>query len=328
MEEENKRKRPTSSKPFGTRQSEEKKRKYQQAQLAKSGQRTSSSGNWYSGDRPTRRETLARVYQMGMEEPSKRERLMQLYDAEVSNPNSFLYNPYTKATSTKYTKTNINNTVAAQEEWARLSDELTYWAGRTDRNYSDDEIIGKINWDNYKTLQKMDAARAQGGALELLDAVGYSDDAMYGVLWAARNPNQSTGNAMYDAAKSALGVGNKWKGSSSPATYLDATSSGYAPYKAGATALDDLAYKYGITHDFDEEWLYGEGRSLLNGDEENKADYARIYDAVTNTNAYKTDSKALYDHIQSKVAAGFSPEEIFTDDLFEVTRTIDFWQKS
>lgn len=289
MEEENKRKRPTSSKPFGTRQSEEKKRKYQQAQLAKSGQRTSSNGNWYSGDRPTRRETLARVYQLGMEDPSKRDRLMQLYDAEVSNPNSILYNPYTKATSTKHTKTNINNTVAAQEEWARLSDELTYWAGRTDRNYSDDEIIGKINWDNYKTLQKMDAARAQGGALELLDAVGYSDDAMYGVLWAARNPNQSTGNAMYDAAKSAMGVGNAYQRDELKAERLNPMSQLYNPYAVGST-VDDLAYKY-RTDRFDDAWL-AENRDLLL-DADTAKDYGKIYDAVQNTKAIQAEAEAL-----------------------------------
>ena len=289
MEEVNKRKKPASSKPFGTRQSEEKKRKYQQAQLAKSGQRTSSNGNWYSGDRPTRRETLARVYQLGMEDPSKRDRLMQLYDAEVSNPNSILYNPYTKATSTKYTKTNINNTVAAQEEWARLSDELTYWAGRTDRNYSDDEIIGKINWDNYKTLQKMDAARAQGGALELLDAVGYSEDAMYGVLWAARNPNQSTGNAMYDAAKSALGVGNAYQRDELKAERLNPMSQLYNPYAVGST-VDDLAYKY-RTDRFDDAWLV-ENRDLLL-DADTAKDYGKIYDAVQNTNAIQAEAEAL-----------------------------------
>ena len=272
--------------------------------------------NWYKGSQPTQRETLARIYEIGKQDETKRVDLMRMYEEEVQNPSSPIYNPYASATTSKQTQTNINNTLKAQDEWARLSDELSYWATRTDRNYSDDEIISRINWDNYKTLQKMDEGRQTGNPLALLDAVGYSEDAMYGVLWAARNPGASTGNAMYDAAQRELGRGNQYKASGVSA-YRDATSAYYSPYKAGATALDDLAYKYGMNGDFDEAWLNGAGRSLLNGGEESRKDYARIYDTVMATNEYRADIAALNKSITDKIEAGMSPDEIFNDSMFD-----------
>lgn len=272
--------------------------------------------NWYKGSQPTQRETLARIYEIGKQDETKRVDLMRMYEEELKNPSSPIYNPYTSATTTNATKTNAANTLKAQDEWARLSDELSYWATRTDRNYSDDEIISRIDWDNYKTLQKMDEGRMTGSPLELTEAVGYSQDAMYGVLWAARNPGASTGNAMYDAAQRELGRGNQHKASGVSA-YRDATSDYYSPYKAGATALDDLAYKYGMTGDFDEAWLNGAGRSLLNGDEESRKDYARIYDTVMATNEYRADIAALNKSITDKIEAGMSPDEIFNDSMFD-----------
>ena len=108
---------------------------------------------------------------------------------------------------------NYNQLVMAEEqtrkaetEWQALQEELTYWAQRTDRNYSDDEILKKIDWNKYKTLQKMDETRLAGTPMELNRAIGYSEDALYGVLWAARN-NGGTGNPLEDMANSYLGTG-------------------------------------------------------------------------------------------------------------------------
>ena len=310
-----------SSKPFATTQSEAKKKQYQQAQLAKTqtaqqATQTSQNQSWYKGDQPTRKEALARIYTIGQTDEAKARNLMSMFEEQEKDSTSPFYNPYSSATTSKLNKTTVANTMKAQDEWARLSDELSYWATRTDRNYSDDEIISRIDWDNYKTLQKMDEGRMTGSPLELTEAVGYSQDAMYGVLWAARNPGASTGNAMYDAAQRELGRGNQHKASGVSA-YRDATSDYYSPYKAGATALDDLAYKYGMTGDFDEAWLNGAGRSLLNGDEESRKDYARIYDTVMATNEYRADIAALNKSITDKIEAGMSPDEIFNDSMFD-----------
>ena len=273
--------------------------------------------NWYKGSKPTSRETLARIYTIGNSEPEKRDQLMSMYQEEVANPTSPIYNPYTSATTNKQTQTNVNNTLKAQDEWARLSDELSYWATRSDRNYSDDEIISRINWDNYKTLQKMNEGRKTGNPLALLDAVGYSEDAMYGVIWAARNPDKSTGDYTMDAVQSVLGRGNQYKANDISA-YRDATGSSYSPYKAGATALDDLAYKYGMSGDFTREWLDGEGRSLLNGDAQSREDYTRIYKVVTGTEAVEKEANEFYEkYAKPLIEAGEDPANIFYDGVFE-----------
>lgn len=278
---------------------------------------TTQKAKWYSGEKPTSRETLARIYEIGKTDKAKSNELMGQYKTLQSDPNSAYYNPYISATTSKATKTNVANTLKAQDEWTRLSEELSYWATRTDRNYSDDEIISRINWDNYKTLQKMDEGRVTGMPMELLEGVGYSQDAMYGVLWAARNPGASTGNAMYDAAQRELGRGNQYK-TNDVSAYRDATGGKYSPYKAGATALDDLAYKYGMAGDFSRAWLEGEGRALLNGDAQSREDYTRIYNTVTATEAVEKEADAFYNqYAKPLIESGMDPAKIFYDGVFE-----------
>lgn len=227
--------------------------------------------NWYAGETPTRRETLARIYDLGNRDESKREALMQAYQQEVENPLSPIYNPYGNATTQKQTKTTLSNTQKAMNEWAALADELSYWAGRADLNLSDDEIIARVDWDNYKTLQKMDEGRLSGSPLELLAPVGYSEDAMRGVLWAARNPESSTGDAMMDAVQSAMGRGKAYVRDDIRAAQLDPSSQSYNPYAVSGTMLD-LERKYG-TAGFDADWL--EQNMGMRGN----TDYAKVYNA-------------------------------------------------
>ena len=266
--------------------------------------RSKPAENWYKGDQPTRRETLARIYDISNEDASRGETLFNMYEAELSDPTSPFYNPYTQATTSKANKTNLANTAKAQEEWARLSDELSYWATRSDRNYSDDEIIARIDWDNYKTLQKMDEGRKTGNPLALLDAVDYSEDAMYGVLWAARNPDAATGDAMMDAAQSALGRGNQYKRDEGIANKLDPTNASYNPYTVGST-VDDLAYKYGV-NSFDDKWLEDHRDLLL--DPDTAKDYGKIYGAVQDTNAFQAESAAFKEELARYAEKGVLPD--------------------
>lgn len=259
---------------------------------------------WYKGAQPTRTEALARIYTIGQTDENKARNLMSMFEEQEKDSSSPFYNPYSQATTTKATKTNINNTLKAQDEWARLSEELSYWATRTDRNYSDDEIIGRINWDNYKTLQKMDEGRATGAPLELLEGVGYSQDAMYGVLWAARNPGASTGNAMYDAVQGALGRGNQYKRNEQTSDRLNPLSQNYNPYVVGST-MDDMAYTY-RTDRFDERWLEENRSMLLNP--ETAADYGKIYNAVQTTNTIRDEAEALKAELARYAETGVEPD--------------------
>ena len=120
------------------------------------------------------------------------------------------------------------DTENAETEWAALQEEVRYWARRADRNYSDEEILAKINWADYPTLVRMDEGRKKGTPLALNRPVGYSQDALYGVIWGARN--DSTGDPLVDSVKAALGQGNSWREDASLAARLDPTSAEYSPY--------------------------------------------------------------------------------------------------
>lgn len=260
--------------------------------------------NWYKGSKPTQRETLARIYDIGNREPAKRESLMQMYQAELSDPTSPIYNPYTSATTTSLSKTNLNNTLKAQQEWEELTKELAWWAQHPSRNYSDDEIISRVDWNKYKTLQKMDAGRESGSPLALTDAVGYSKDAMYGVLWAARNPDQATGDYLLDAVQGVLGRGAQYKRDEKTANRLNPMSEEYNPYAVGST-MDELAYKHGV-YSFDQEWLDNNRHMIANPD--TNADYGKIYKAVQNTAKLNDEAKAFGDVLKRYEEAGLTPD--------------------
>ena len=56
---------------------------------------------WYSGDKPTGRETYARIYQVAGDDQNKLKELQSQWAEEISNPGSVIYNPYAQATNTK-----------------------------------------------------------------------------------------------------------------------------------------------------------------------------------------------------------------------------------
>lgn len=278
-------------------------------------QYTQPKSGWYAGDQPTASETIAQIYKVGKDNPDVLSQLNDMFNAEIMNPESNLYQPYLMPTTDNVTDTSIRNTNNATNEWNQLQAELAYWANRTDRNYSDDEIINRIDMTKYPTLAKMDEYKTTGVTMDLLAPVGYSRDAMYGVLWSARNGGQTSGNYLVDAAQGILGNGNKYKRDEALYGRRDATSDNYAPYTVGATALDDLAYKYGMQGDFTEEWLNGEGRALLNGDAQARADYNRIYNTVMNTKKLNEEAALFNEYVQKAIDSGVDPAEFFTDEF-------------
>lgn len=274
-----------------------------------------ATGNWYSGSQPTLSETIAQIYKIGSANPEMQSQLNDAFNYELTNPESPIYQPYLMPTTDKATDTNIRNTNNATNEWNQLQKELAYWANRTDRNYSDDEIINRIDMTKYPTLAKMDEYKTTGVTMDLLAPVGYSKDAMYGVLWSARNGGQTSGNYLVDAAQGIMGNGNKYQRDEELYGRRDATSDNYAPYTVGATALDDLAYKYGMQGDFTEEWLNGAGRALLNGDAQAKADYTRIYNTVMNTKKLNEEAALFNEYVQKAIESGVDPADFFTDEF-------------
>lgn len=269
--------------------------------------------NWYSGDKPTQRETLARIYQLGMKDESKREGLMQAYEQEIADPSSPIYSPYAQATTSRSNKTTLANTQKALAEWDALTRELTYWAGRDDLNLSDDDIIARVDWSQYQTLKKMDAGREAGSPLDLLEPVGYSDDAMRGVMWAARNPGKGTGDAMMDAVQSVLGRGTAYVRDDVKAEQLNPASQNYNPYAVSGT-MTGLERKYGTTG-FDSGWL--EQNIGMRGD----SDYAKIYNAEQFTAEAEAELEDFNRRLQEELTANPAQDaDELIDYLFDSER--------
>lgn len=170
-------------------------------------------------------------------------------------------------------------TQKAETEWQALQDEIAYWTNRTDRNYSDDEILAKIDWKNYSTLTGMDEDAAKGTPTQLTRPVGYSQDALRGVIWATRNGvTTDDGN---NSVRAALGQGNKWKENSEISQKLDPASEYYSPYSVSST-LDDAAIYFGVDS-FGKDWLT-ENRDVLSSDDKTaKTMYTKVYNAEQTT---------------------------------------------
>ena len=92
------------------------------------------------------------------------------------------------------------NTNLAEAQMQGMYNEVEYLAKQ---GYSDKEILKRVKANkDYKMLWAMDEARLAGDAIRLNRAVNYSgDDTIYGMIWAARNPEDTQGDYFIDSVK-------------------------------------------------------------------------------------------------------------------------------
>lgn len=199
-----------------------------------------------------------------------------------------------------------DTTNQAEAEWKALQEEIGYWANRKDRNYSDDQIISKIDWSNYKTLARMDDGAASGVPLTLNSAIGYSQDALKGVIWAARNG--STGNPLADSAKAVLGAGKTWQEDKKISAKLDPSSKAYSPYSVGST-LDDAALYFGVDS-FSKDWLENNRGILAGNDATAKKMYQTVYNAEQTTLKAEQELDDLHADIDRYLESTTDPDQI------------------
>lgn len=199
-------------------------------------------------------------------------------------------------------------TVAAENEWSALQKDVAFWA-TSGRNYSDDEVLEKIDWSKYPTLKKMDEGRAIGQPLQLTRPVGYSEDALYGVVWGARNPELSSGDAWTDSVQYALGRGKSYTRNDATVQALDPTSSRYAPYTVGST-MDAEMSLFGVER-FDKDWLSANrDRIITSGTPEEKAAFARVVKAVKDTDELEAQATSFNAAAANAIAAGMKPGDV------------------
>lgn len=220
------------------------------------------------------------------------------------------------------------NTQKAENEWKALQEEIGYWTNRSDRNLSDDEILGKIDWNNYKTLSEMDKGIETGVPLSLNRAVGYSKDALKGVIWAARN-NGGSGNSFTDSVYAALGVGNQYQKNEEISRKLDPRSEDYSPYSVGST-IDDAALYFGVS-DFGPNWLQ-ENRDVLAGNDATaKKFYNQVYKAEETTRKAEEELQSLWNDIDSMLKRNYTdPDKILNGllDDYSTLKKMDESRKS
>lgn len=198
-----------------------------------------------------------------------------------------------------------DTTQKAETEWADMQKEISYWAGK---GYSDDEILAKVNADGkYGTLKKMDSSAAMGAPTALNRAVGYSKDAQYGAIWAARNGGGS-GDAFQDSVSSASGVGKRYSADKTLEARRDVTSKDYMPYADGST-LDNANMYFGVSS-FDQDWINA-NKGLLNGTDSTAAKYFKqVYQAEQTTQEAEQERAGVYAWIDAMQRQGLSADKI------------------
>ena len=196
-------------------------------------------------------------------------------------------------------------TVKAENEWKNLQDEIKYWVGRTDRNLSDEEILGKIDWDNYSELVSMDKNK-QFQPNEYNRAIGYSQDALYGAIWEARNPDFN-GTMEEAMANSYLGNGNKYKRNNALSAMLDAgNKETYSPYAVGSTMEKEGLY-FGV-NSFDDKWIEeNRARIMASGDEKAMKYFGNVVEAVEYTKKLNTQLDDMWKAIDTMIASSDRP---------------------
>ena len=193
----------------------------------------------------------------------------------------------------------------AETEWADMQKEISYWVGK---GYSDDEVLAKVNADGkYTTLKKMDDAAGMGAPTALNRAVGYSKDAQYGAIWAARNGGGS-GDAFQDSVSYASGVGKRYNADKTLEARRDVTSKDYMPYADGST-LDDANMYFGVSS-FDQDWINA-NKGLLNGTDSTAAKYFKqVYQAEQTTQEAEQERAGVYAWIDAMQRQGMSTDKI------------------
>ena len=186
----------------------------------------------------------------------------------------------------------------AEAELSGLGREIGYWAGRKDRNYSDEEIVSRINWNKYPTLTMLRKDQQRGRPTPLNRAIDFDSDTVYGMLWSARNGNAGESSTT-QAARYALGEGRQYEPDETVRAVRDPESSTYNPYALGST-VDEAAEYFGVGG-FDPMWLERNKSILQSGDETAIRHYKQVYGAEQVTKAAENENRKLTDRMGARL---------------------------
>lgn len=273
----------------------------------------SSQFNWTNA---TLSSTLSRMHELSGNDTAKWQQYVGMFQNEVNNPNSPIYSPYLfnrTYTYGKYAASNEAATLKFEQQWADAKAKAAYWAGRTDLNLSDDDIIARVNLDGYSEIKALNKKIAEGGTGYYTRQLGYSPDILYGVIWAARNGG-GTGDDLTNLLAYGDGVGNLYQRNDNIQSRLDPTNERYNPYSVGST-YDDATSYFGVSQ-FDKDWL-AQNRYLLNGSDKDVKMYQSVYAAEQTTLKAEAEYAELQSRMQEVFASNMDDPDEIMDMLFD-----------
>jgi hypothetical protein len=273
----------------------------------------SSQFNWTNA---TLSSTLSRMHELSGNDTAKWQQYVGMFQNEVNNPNSPIYSPYLfnrTYTYGKYAASNEAATLKFEQQWADAKAKAAYWAGRTDLNLSDDDIIARVNLDGYSEIKALNKKIAEGGTGYYTRQLGYSPDILYGVIWAARNGG-GTGDDLTNLLAYGDGVGNLYQRNDNIQSRLDPTNERYNPYSVGST-YDDATSYFGVSQ-FDKDWLT-QNRYLLNGSDKDVKMYQSVYAAEQTTLKAEAEYAELQSRMQEVFASNMDDPDEIMDMLFD-----------
>lgn len=270
----------------------------------------------FSWTNATLSSTLSRMHELSGNDTAKWQQYVGMFQNEVNNPNSPIYSPYLfnrTYTYGKYAASNEAATLKFEQQWADAKAKAAYWAGRTDLNLSDDDIIARVNLDGYSEIKALNKKIAEGGTGYYTRQLGYSPDVLYGVIWAARNGG-GTGDDLTNLLAYGDGVGNLYQRNDNIQSRLDPTNERYNPYSVGST-YDDATSYFGVSQ-FDKDWL-NQNRYLLNGSDKDVKMYQSVYAAEQTTLKAEAEYAELQSRMQEVFASNMDDPDEIMDMLFD-----------
>jgi len=178
---------------------------------------------------------------------------------------------------------NEGNTKKAEAEWNSVLEDVAYLVGRTDLNYSDDQIYEFVEESlakNYPTLNKMQQTMALSSPMSLNRPVGFSEE---GIRNAIRQARGST----------------PWVANDEIARKLDVTSPEYSPFSVTMTQTN-AGRVLGETS-FAPDYVETHKDILKNGTEEEKAALRDVDKAEGPTRILETELQAMNDDIDALI---------------------------
>lgn len=206
-----------------------------------------------------------------------------------------------------------------QAEEDDIVKEAAYWI---QNGLSDDEIKQKLaigeTGSKYTgitaAIERSRSGEYTPTTAPIWAATSYGVD---GMLWALRNPEESSGDYLADAVQKELGRGKRApETSAADIARRTPGNEAWAPYATGST-LTDEGILFGETQ-FDRQWLEDHRSEVAaSGAKKKQAAYAKIADAVEFTEEAQKEAALLKERVYVSIENGLSPDEIFTDDLLE-----------